>query len=509
MTYVEYNPETGEVFSIGLTEPEESSYFVTSETLTGDESDYIVQNGILYRKDHGSEFGYLENSALYYMIYDFSGAITSVSATKPSNSENYIPVLNDPGNNVIGKIVSNLTEFSVEVNGKGYLNSDSQLPLSGNTAGDFYNIRNTSVRYIWDGDDWVSWNTASVWWRSGEYGDVWIESEDDLPESGMVVNERYCINLGNGRMRVYTYTSNGWSTSEAVITKAIVSGNSYDLLTEIDATLVEESLPSGTSETESSIENKEVNNGRDTIVSMTLIAGNWAVRDVTEVDEGEEIDEETSVDVGNRTMVYVVASDYVRHNTVLQITGVNVGALRGDIRWYCEDGYITFETDYGFEPYEDVEINGVFHTTTDSWNAMGLINAWPQGEWRKVQYQQSANVPNWSIDIRAGESVLIETPLNMTFAQLLYISPEWCGNTHAFLTQYYVGSGNNKLYLRITNLATQPIRINDILLSIIYSGNIVNFIAPNGLAEEDSTSTVSSEGATDTYITDEDIDEVT
>lgn len=504
MTYVTYDPETGQVTYIGSTEPEDlDDCFITEESLEEDFSKYLVQNGTLYSVQEFEEVPF-ESETEYYIVYDRNGLILEVTSEKPEEGTSYIGVSEYPGD-LTGKLLNNFTVTAFSAHGKGYVDSVNDLPASDNEVADFYVLRDGNrTKYIWNGLEWILWDDVNA-----DNAKVWVATADDLPDDA----ETYDLYYVRDTLKVYEMVETGeWLISNVMAMPRAVSlsGNSFRILTAIVAEPAGTPSASPEETIGSSIDNlSDDTNGQDIIVTITLNAGNWAVRSVEEVNESEEDDTTEADNSSSLRMVYVVASDYIRHNTILQINGINRGALRGDMEWTCDDGYITFSTDYGLDPYEDVEIFGVFHSTTDAWNAHGIINAWPQGEWRKVQYQQSANVPNWSIDIRAGDSVLIETPLNMTFARLLYISPEWCGNTHAFLTQYYVGSGNHKLYLRITNLATQPIRINDILLSIIYSGNVVNFIAPNGLAEEDSASTVSSEGATDTYITDEDIDEVT
>lgn len=248
-------------------------------------------------------------------------------------------------------------------------------------------------------------------------------------------------------------------------------------------------------------EESTVESGNDVIVRIRFKAGNWAVRSGDTILSPDEA-EDAGIPDSEKSMVYVIASDYVRYNTVLHILGINRNALRGDIFWESSPGYMTFKTGYALEPYEDVILDAVLTTTANTWNAQGKIDAWPQGEWRKAQYHQALHVSEgWELIIRSGESTLIETPVSFASAQLLYLSAEWAGNTHAILSQYYVNQSNDLLYYRITNLSDKAIRLTDVILNIIYQGKLDGFVSP---AIE-----ISSENAGNLYITDSDIDEVT
>ncbi len=449
MYFIVYDPQTGQVTSISQTVPASAENCLVSETaLEGTASDYVVQDGVLYRKqaveatdalnpeDETEDIPYTPYA--YYICYNQdTGVVTSVTPYQNQATSPYIGTNTNPGDITGMKI----TDISSEV------------------------------------VDTVTWETTGLTPRTGEEG-----------SGSTTVTHTHEI------------TQNSYTLLISVPTRSVTASDLGDNPNPPDEAESDNPETETTPADTAIINATEVQSATDMIARITLASGNWAVRTGNTVIAPEDVGE---VIIGDdeKTMVYVIASPYIRMNTTMQVLGINRGALRGDIRWVTENGFITFETDFGMEPYENVVIDCVFHATTDTWNAQGKIEAWPQGEWRKAQYVQSLQYPGWSLIIPAGESRLIETNLDFTLAKLLYLTAEWCGNTHAILTQYYINASTNKLFFRLTNVSASHIQLSEIILDVIYHGRLTNLAT--------AVTELTAEDVTDTYITDADIDELT
>lgn len=470
--YYSFNTETGALTGSQQTKPEGyEGWLTTDAALTGSLSDYLVSGSTLYRLSQITTEGiyvpvnYIVcGDFLFGIQYDAdTEKVTSVVPAGGQISEfPYIMTTEDPGD---------VTDAYVHLD-----SSSLNRQISGEINGVTYTIVGTVTRLSDIPDE-------------GSEGDVYVltrEDDEDYREYFVWNGAAFSV----AQYDRYVYTLRKAVEGARVLTN--VDTDDEDTGDEVDTTETgrDEALDNAT----------EADAGTDMIVRLTLSAGNWAVRTGSTVIDPE--DEGTiTIDDDEKSMVYVIGNDFIRQNTIFQVLGVTRGMLRGDISWTTEEGYITFETAYGLEPYGDVVIDGVFHSTSDTYNAQGKIEAWPQGEWRFAQYSQQLQEPGWQLTIPAGESRLIETSLDFTLAHLLQLSCEWGGNTHAVLTQYYVNSSNKLLYFRLTNIGSQHIQVSDILLDICYHGTLTNLVT--------SDTEATAEDATDTYITDEDIDEIT
>lgn len=237
-----------------------------------------------------------------------------------------------------------------------------------------------------------------------------------------------------------------------------------------------------------------------TIVRLILKRDDWAFVPTN-------ADEETG-EVQQGYYIYQLSSVLFHRSTVLLVQSVNRSVLQQGIRWICNEGQIQFTCEDGLRPYADVVIEATLLTTGDAWQGQGEIEAWPQGEWKRAQYRQSLHMTsNAAIRIEPNDSLLIQTPLNFNFGRLLFLSPEWTGNTMAHISQWYVSSdsADKILYYRIANPTDKVMSISEVILDIIYQGAVTGFVA----AETSEEEVTSSESESDEYITDEDIDEVT
>ncbi len=204
---------------------------------------------------------------------------------------------------------------------------------------------------------------------------------------------------------------------------------------------------------------------------------------------------------------YAIANEYISPSTVVHVLGVNRDAIKTHIYWSCEEELLLFETDEA--PDEKIIIYAMLQETGDEWSAHGIIEAWPGANLIAKRYRHSLHTAGDNISINGDDaepsegfvvpalgSANIQTPLDFSGAILLFATPEWTGHSHVIIPHFWEDASHHFCYT-LTNLASNPVRISEVCIRLMYRGVIAN------LAEDTKDDALISG-----YISDEDIDEL-
>lgn len=201
--------------------------------------------------------------------------------------------------------------------------------------------------------------------------------------------------------------------------------------------------------------------------------------------------------------VFAIASESITPSTVLQVNGVNREVLTAHIYWSSDDELLTFET--ASIPSDDVQIYGMLEETGDTWQAKGVIEAWPGAGLVSQRYRESLyhaeGDTGWPFVLTArgteNDSKTILTKVGFADANLLFATPEWTGNTHVMIPHVYVQESTKRLCYTLTNLSDDEVEISEVAIRLMYNGVISNLETDTG-----------DSGSIDGYIDEIDIDEL-
>lgn len=207
--------------------------------------------------------------------------------------------------------------------------------------------------------------------------------------------------------------------------------------------------------------------------------------------------------VSDGQYVFSIASETITDSTVVHVLGVDRSALTAHIYWTSEAGLLTFKT--ALQPSNDIIINAELRETGDSWQAKGVIEAWPGAGLVSKRYRESLyhseSDSKWPFVLTArgteNDTKTILTKVGFADANLLFATPEWTGNTHVIIPHVFVQDATKRLCYTLTNMSDDEVEISEVAIRLLYNGVISNL-------EVDENDTSSLDG----YIERVDIDEL-